>query len=309
MKIYKPFFWKKPRSFITLILLPITFFVFIFILVKKIINKAEKFNIPVVCIGNIYMGGTGKTPLSLLLAKELKTLGKKPVIIKKFYKDHKDEHLLIRKRGIPLILEKNRADSLKLAEKEFDIAILDDGFQDYKIIKDLNILCFHSKQLIGNGYIFPSGPLRERLSAVRRAQIVVINGEKDLIFENKLKKINSKIYIFYSKYKLVNQGDFKNKNILAFAGIGNPENFFNLLIESGLNIKKTISFPDHYDFNKKEILEIIEKAKKQNYTILTTEKDFLRIKNFNFPEIYSCNIILEITKKSELIAQIQKIYD
>ena len=309
MKIYKPFFWKKPRSFITLILLPITFFVFIFILVKKIINKAEKFNIPVVCIGNIYMGGTGKTPLSLLLAEELKTLGKKPAIIKKFYKDHKDEHLLIRKRGIPLILEKNRADSLKLAEKEFDIAILDDGFQDYKIIKDLNILCFHSKQLIGNGYIFPSGPLRERLSAVRRAQIVVINGEKDLIFENKLKKINSKIYIFYSKYKLVNQGDFKNKNILAFAGIGNPENFFNLLIESGLNIKKTISFPDHYDFNKKEILEIIEKAKKQNYTILTTEKDFLRIKNFNFPEIYSCNIILEITKKSELIAQIQKIYD
>jgi len=309
MKIYKPFFWKKPRSFITLILLPITFLVFIFILLKKIINKAEKFNIPVVCIGNIYMGGTGKTPLSLLLAEELKTLGKKPVIIKKFYKDHKDEHLLIRKRGIPLILEKNRADSLKLAEKEFDIAILDDGFQDYKIIKDLNILCFHSKQLIGNGYIFPSGPLRERLSAVRRAQIVVINGEKDLIFENKLKKINSKIYIFYSKYKLVNQGDFKNKNILAFAGIGNPENFFNLLIESGLNIKKTISFPDHYDFNKKEILEIIEKAKKQNYTILTTEKDFLRIKNFNFPEIYSCNIILEITKKSELIAQIQKIYD
>ena len=309
MKIYKPFFWTKPRSFITLILLPITFLVFIFILLKKIINKAEKFNIPVVCIGNIYMGGTGKTPLSLLLAKELRILGKKSVIIKKFYKDHKDEHLLIKKRGIPLILEKNRADSLKLAEKEFDIAILDDGFQDYKIIKDLNILCFHSKQLIGNGYIFPSGPLRERLSAVRRAQIVVINGEKDLIFENKLKKINSKINIFYSKYKLVNQEDFKNKNILAFAGIGNPENFFNLLMESGLNIKKTIPFPDHYDFNKKEILEIIEKAKKQNYTILTTEKDFLRIKNFNFSEIYSCNIILEITKKSELIALIKKIYD
>ena len=309
MKIYKPFFWTKPRSFITLILLPITFLVFIFILLKKIINKAEKFNIPVVCIGNIYMGGTGKTPLSLLLAEELRILGKKSVIIKKFYKDHKDEHLLIKKRGIPLIVEKSRANSLKLAEKEFDIAILDDGFQDYKIIKDLNILCFHSKQLIGNGYIFPSGPLRERLSAVRRAQIVVINGEKNLIFENKLKKINSKINIFYSKYKLVNQEDFKNKNILAFAGIGNPENFFNLLIESGLNIKKTIPFPDHYDFNKKEILEIIEKAKKQNYTILTTEKDFLRIKNFNFSEIYSCNIILEITKKSELIALIKKIYD
>ena len=309
MKINKPFFWSKPKNFITLILLPITFLVFIFLFLKKIINKAKKFNIPVLCVGNIYIGGTGKTPLSLLIAEELKSQGKKPVIVKKFYKEHKDEHLLIKKRGVPLILEKDRADSLRLAEKEFDLAILDDGFQDYKIIKDLNVLCFHSNQLIGNGYIFPSGPLRESLSAINRAQIVVINGEKNLTFENKLKKINSKVNIFYSKYKLTNQKDFNNKKILAFAGIGNPENFFNLLIESGLNIKKTISFPDHYDFNKEEILEIIEKAKKLNYTVLTTEKDFLRIKSFNFSEIYSCNIILEITKKSEFISAIQKIYD
>ena len=309
MKINKPFFWSKPKNFITLILLPITFLVFMFLFLKKIINKAKKFNIPVLCVGNIYIGGTGKTPLSLLIAEELKSQGKKPVIVKKFYKGHKDEHLLIKKRGVPLILEKDRTDSLKLAEKEFDLAILDDGFQDYKIIKDLNVLCFHSNQLIGNGYIFPSGPLRESLSAINRAQIVVINGEKNLTFENKLKKINSKVNIFYSKYKLTNQKDFNNKKIVAFAGIGNPENFFNLLIESGLNIKKTISFPDHYDFNKEEILEIIEKAKKLNYTVLTTEKDFLRIKSFNFSEIYSCNIILEITKKSEFISAIQKIYD
>ena len=306
MKIYKPFFWNKPKNLVTLILLPITLLVFIFLLIKKIINKAEKFNIPVVCVGNIYMGGTGKTPLSLLLVEELKALGKKPVIVKKFYKNHKDEHLLIKKKGVPLILEKDRTSSLKLAEKEYDIAILDDGFQDYKIIKDLNILCFHSKQLIGNGYMFPAGPLRETLSAIKRAQIVVINGEKNSIFENKLKKINTKINIFYSKYKLTNQKEFINKNILAFAGIGNPENFFNLLTENGLNIKKAIPYPDHYDFKKEEILKIVEKAKKQNYTILTTEKDYLRIKNFNFSEIYSCNVILEITKKSELIKLIQK---
>ena len=297
MKIYKPIFWNRPKSFYALILLPITFLVFIFLFIKKIINKAEKFNIPVICVGNIYLGGTGKTPLSLLIAEELKALGKKPVIVKKFYEDHKDEHLLIKKRGVPLILEKNRSNSLKLAEKEFDLAILDDGFQDYKIIKDLNVLCFHSKQLIGNGYILPSGPLREPLSAIKKVQIVVINGEKNLIFEDKLKKINSKISIFYSKYKLLNQKDLNNKKILAFAGIGNPENFFNLLVESGLNVKKTISFPDHYDFKKDEILEIIEKAKKLNYTVLTTEKDFLRIKNFNFSEIYPCNVILEIAKK------------
>ena len=247
--------------------------------------------------------------MSLLIANELKFLGKKPVIIKKFYKEHNDEYLLIKKREVPLIFEKDRASSIRVAEKKFDVAILDDGFQDYQIKKDLNILCFHSKQLIGNGYIFPSGPLRENLNAIKMAQIVVINGEKNLEFETRLKKINSKISIFYSHYKLTNPENFKDKNILAFAGIGNPDNFFDLLIESGLNVKETISFPDHYDFKKKEVLEIIEKAKKQNYTILTTEKDFLRIKNFNFLEISSCNIKLEITKKSELIALIEKIYD
>ena len=165
-----------------------------------------------------------------------------------------------------------------------------------------------SKQLIGNGLFFHR-TLREPLSAIKKVQIVVINGEKNLIFEDKLKKINSKISIFYSKYKLLNQKDLYNKKILAFAGIGNPENFFNLLVESGLNVKKTISFPDHYDFKKDEILEIIEKAKKLNYTVLTTEKDFLRIKNFNFLEISCCNIKLEISKKSELINLIKKIYD
>ncbi len=306
MKIYKPFFWNKPNSFISLILLPITYLVQIFIFLKKRIHKEKKFNIPIICVGNIYIGGTGKTPLSLLLAEELRVLGKKSIIIKKFYKEHEDESLLIKKKGIPLLFEKDRAKSLKLAEKEFDLAILDDGFQDYKIKKDLSILCFHSKQLIGNGCIFPAGPLRENLNAVKRAQIAVINGEENSIFEEKLKKVNSKINIFYSKYKMTNLEYFKNKNILAFAGIGNPDNFFNLLKENGLNIKETISFPDHYDFKKEEILEIIEKAKKQNYTILTTEKDFLRIENFNFSEIYSCNVDLEITKKSEFLTKIQK---
>ena len=309
MKIYKPSFWNKPKSFVALVLLPISFLVEIFISIKKKFFNVKKFNIPILCIGNIYIGGTGKTPLSLLIANELKFLGKKPVIIKKFYKEHNDEYLLIKKREVPLIFEKDRASSIRVAEKKFDVAILDDGFQDYQIKKDLNILCFHSKQLIGNGYIFPSGPLRENLNAIKMAQIVVINGEKNLEFETRLKKINSKISIFYSHYKLTNPENFKDKNILAFAGIGNPDNFFDLLIESGLNVKETISFPDHYDFKKKEVLEIIEKAKKQNYTILTTEKDFLRIKNFNFLEISSCNIKLEITKKSELITLIEKIYD
>lgn len=309
MRIYKPFFWNKPKNFITLILLPISFLLQIFVLLKKKFYKAKKFNIPILCVGNIYIGGTGKTPISLFLANELKLQGKKPVIIKKFYKNQKDEHLLIEKNGTPLIIEKDRSSSIRLAEKEFNFAILDDGFQDYGIKKDLSILCFHNKQLIGNGYIFPAGPLRENLSAIKNAQIAIINGEKNEIFESKLKKFNSNLKVFYSKYKLINPEKFQNKDILAFAGIGNPENFFDLLIENGLNVKKSIPYPDHYDFKRNEILEIIDQAKEKNYTILTTEKDLSRIQNFKFSEIYSCDVSLEIENKSHLMTLIKKIYD
>ena len=309
MKITKPNFWQKPRSLMSIILFPITFIVLIIIFIKKKIHKEIKFNIPVLCIGNIYVGGTGKTPLSIFLAKELKNLKIKPVIIKKFYKNHEDEHLLIKKKNIPLISNVRRDKAILLAENEFNLAILDDGFQDYKIVKNMSIICFHHKQLIGNGYVFPSGPLRESINSINRAQIAIINGDKNIKFESKLLKINSNIKIFYSKYKLINQEKFENKDILAFAGIGNPNNFFDLLSSEGLKIKHTISYPDHYNFQKEEILKIIKYAKKNEYTILTTEKDYLRIEKYKLPEINFCGIDLNILKKEELLKLIESIYD
>jgi len=309
MKITKPNFWQKPRSLMSIILFPITFIVLIIIFIKKKIHKEIKFNIPVLCIGNIYVGGTGKTPLSIFLAKELKNLKIKPVIIKKFYKNHEDEHLLIKKKNIPLISNVRRDKAILLAENEFNLAILDDGFQDYKIVKNMSIICFHHKQLIGNGYVFPSGPLRESINSINRAQIAIINGDKNIKFESKLLKINSNIKIFYSKYKLINQEKFENKDILAFAGIGNPNNFFDLLSSEGLKIKHTISYPDHYNFQKEEILKIIKYAQKNKYTILTTEKDYLRIEKYKLPEINFCGIDLNILKKEELLKLIESIYD
>ena len=309
MKITKPNFWQKPRSLMSIILFPITFIVLIIIFIKKKIHKEIKFNIPVLCIGNIYIGGTGKTPLSIFLAKELKNLKIKPVIIKKFYKNHEDEHLLIKKKNIPLISNVRRDKAILLAENEFNLAILDDGFQDYKIVKNMSIICFHHKQLIGNGYVFPSGPLRESINSINRAQIAIINGDRNIKFESKLLKINSNIKIFYSKYKLINQEKFENKDILAFAGIGNPNNFFDLLSSEGLKIRHTISYPDHYNFQKEEILKIMKYAQKNKYTILTTEKDYLRIEKYKLPEINFCGIDLNISKKEELLKLIESIYD
>ena len=267
MEIDKPKFWQNKKSFFSIILLPLTFLVLVAIFLKKKISNQKKFNIPVLCIGNIYIGGTGKTPLSMMIADELKNIGKKPVIIKKFYKNQNDEHLLIKKKTISLISEKSRKNAINLAEKQYDLAILDDGFQDYGIKKDLSILCFHSEQLIGNGFVFPSGPLRENFNSIKRAQIIIINGQENLVFEKKIYNINANIQLFYSNYILNDYEKYKNTNILAIAGIGNPNNFFNLLLENGLKIKKTFAFPDHYEFNKKELSKIIDHAKKNSYTI------------------------------------------
>jgi tetraacyldisaccharide 4'-kinase len=309
MEIDKPKFWQNKKSFFSIILLPLTFLVLVAIFLKKKISNQKKFNIPVLCIGNIYIGGTGKTPLSMMIADELKNIGKKPVIIKKFYKNQNDEHLLIKKKTISLISEKSRKNAINLAEKQYDLAILDDGFQDYGIKKDLSILCFHSEQLIGNGFVFPSGPLRENFNSIKRAQIIIINGQENLVFEKKIYNINANIQLFYSNYILNDYEKYKNTNILAIAGIGNPNNFFNLLLENGLKIKKTFAFPDHYEFNKKELSKIIDHAKKNSYTILTTEKDFLRIEKYKLPEINYCSIDLKIKEKEKLISLIKKIYD
>ena len=102
------------------------------------------------------------------------------MIVKKFYKDHVDEHNLIKEKFNDLILDKNRVLAIKKAQKlGYDIIILDDGFQDRKIKKDLSIICFNQNQLIGNGFVLPAGPLRESLGALKDANVVLINGKKD----------------------------------------------------------------------------------------------------------------------------------
>ena len=119
---------------------------------------------------------------------------------------------------------------------------MDDGLQDISVDKDLNIICFNSSDLIGNGFLLPAGPLRERLNSINNCRIAVINGKRNIAFEKKLKSISKNIEIYQSKYVIKDLRKFRGKKILAFAGIGNPEGFFSLLKDSGLNVKKEISF-------------------------------------------------------------------
>ncbi len=304
MKILKPKFWSDKLNIFSILLLPISaIYLFLFFLKKKL-TVSKKFEIPIICVGNIYLGGTGKTPLAIFIAKELKKESK-PVIIKKFYKNQKDEQELIKNNDIKLILNDSRKLALKNAlQNNFNVAILDDGFQDFSINKKINIICFNSKQLIGNGMVIPSGPLRERLSSLQRAQIVVINGERNENFEKKLLDISRNLKIYYSKYVPANIEMFSNKKLIAFAGIGSPDNFFNILEENNLDVRKKISFPDHYQYKKKDIDSLIGATKESDYSLITTEKDFFRIKDLKIKNLNYLKLNLEIIDKDKFLKDI-----
>ena len=310
MKLFKPKFWKSNKNFFTLLLIPLSLITWIYIILKKTFIQKVKFNIPVICVGNIFIGGTGKTPLSIHIARKLSENGKNPAIVRKYYKSHIDEHKMILSYYNKLILNLNRSKGIYEAlEKGYDAVILDDGFQDYKIKKNLSIICFNSNQLIGNGYLFPSGPLRESLGSLRNANILIINGDKNLDFEQKILKIQKNLKIYYSNYKPLNIQEFKDKRLLVISGIGNPENFFKILKDNQLNVQKKMVYPDHYEFTKNEMLKIVENAKKNDFQIVMTEKDYYKIKDFSLENIKYLRIKLEIEKEEEFIKNVMKAYD
>lgn len=307
MMLIKPKFWDKKIGIISIILYPLSLIYLIIIYIKKKIIKVHKFKIPIICVGNIYVGGTGKTPLSILLANEIQKLGKETVILRKYYDSHNDEYELIKNNFNNLIINKKRIDGILKAERaNYDIVILDDGLQEYKIKKNLNIVCFNEKQLVGNGLVMPAGPLRENLNNLKSSDVVIINGNKNKSFEEKILNINNKLKIFYSNYKTQNIEKFKNKKLFAIAGIGNPENFFQLIEDNDLSIKKKFIFPDHHKYSKNEIMNIVDEAKKQNCQIITTEKDYYKIKKFDI-KIEYIKIFLNIENKDILINKIKKI--
>ncbi len=305
MKLNKPKFWSSKKNFFSLTLIPLSFLTKFIIWIKNKTIKQINYNIPIICVGNIYIGGTGKTPFSIYLAKELLKNKKNPVIIRKFYSDHVDEHSLIKNQFNNLILNKSRDNAiLEAINKNFDVAVLDDGFQDKKIFKNINIICFNKNQLVGNGLVIPAGPLREDLNSLRDVKFAIINGGKTEEFENKILSFNKRISIFYSKYEPINIERFYGKKIIAIAGIGNPSNFFEILTEYKLNVIQKLEFPDHYEFSKSELISIIEKNKKEDCQIIMTEKDYFRIKKYNLPEIEYLKVDLKIFQKEELIKKI-----
>ena len=308
MNFFKPKFWDKNQiSFFSVLLFPVSLLIKVLSFFKRFLTKTNQSSIPIICVGNIYLGGTGKTPLCIEIFSILKNLNMNPVFVRKKYDSFQDEANLQKQVG-PVYQNNKRIEAVKEAlQNKANVAILDDGFQDFSINKNLSIVCFNKKQWVGNGLTIPSGPLREGLSALKRANCVVINGKKNIDIENKIFSKNKEIKIFYTKYRAQNINECKNKKVIAFAGIGNPENFFNLLKDNKIDIVEEIKFPDHHKYSEETLENLINKAKENNTILLTTEKDYFRIDENYKQNINFLKIEVEIENRNQFIDEIKKV--
>ena len=305
MNLKKPKFWdyKKPNIY-SYLLLPISIVIQIIIFFKKNLIKKKKFNIKTVCIGNIYIGGTGKTSLSLKLNEILIKKKIRSCFIKKYYSNQLDEQKLLSNNG-KLFTAKKRSWALSEAENEnYQVAILDDGLQDYSIKHNVNLVCFNNLNWIGNGMTIPSGPLRESLNNIKNYNHIILNGNDENLsnIKSKILNISPSINIHEGKYVPINLKDFNLKNnYLAFSGIGNHKTFISMIKNNGINVIRDIEFSDHYNFKSEDIDKILDLSKKLNCKVITTEKDYLRLKNNHIDEIKYVKIELHIVDEDKLI--------
>lgn len=261
------------------------------------LTPMKKCAIPVICVGNITIGGNGKTPTALKLRSILKDLGYEPHIVSRGYKasirgphlvnskidtfsEVGDEALMMAFYG-PTWISRDRSSGAESAAKSgADIIILDDGFQNNAVYKDFSILVVDATVGFGNGFLIPAGPLRERVNdGLKKANILLLIGETadQEAFE---KQVLLSTQIPIVKGRLVPENtflDFEDKKVIAFAGIGHPKKFKTTLSTLGANVLSFKSFPNHKPFKLNYLKQAITEANKKEAILVTTEKDFVRI--------------------------------
>jgi tetraacyldisaccharide 4'-kinase len=292
----EPAFWHRPRSFKSHLLRPFAA-LYGAIAALRLQRSGFEAGVPVLCVGNYHLGGAGKTPTVLALAKILQELGERPVVLSRGYggerrgpllvdlerhsaRDVGDEPLMLAAH-LPVVVARDRIDGVALAKSRLASAILmDDGFQNPALVKDAALIVIDSERGIGNGLVFPAGPLRAPLSAqLARTDALVVIGR------GKAAKAVAATVAAAGKPVLEAHLDpdpaavarLKGKRVLAFAGIGDPARFFRTLQASGIEVAQQKAFADHHRFSVGEIEAVVADAKRDDLILVTTEKDLVRL--------------------------------
>lgn len=265
-------------------------------------------SVPVICVGNLVAGGAGKTPVVVAVAARLKASGKSVHVVSRGYggsmqgpvrvdpakhtfSDVGDEPLLLAKSA-PTWVSKNRKAGIQAAiDDGADVVVLDDGFQNPSVTKDLSLIVVDGGFGFGNALLIPAGPLREPItSGLARADAVVVVGEDARNATAIVNRIRPNLSVLQAMLQPENGETLKDKRILAFAGIGRPEKFFETLRELGCDVIATRSFPDHHEFSANEIESILIHAKAEDAIAVTTEKDAARLNTQQLEQISVLNV-------------------
>jgi tetraacyldisaccharide 4'-kinase len=314
----EPGFWHGPASLNAHLLKPLAA-LYGAVAARRLRRKGLNAGIPVFCVGNYHVGGAGKTPTVLALATLLRELGETPVVLSRGYggklrgpirvdpgrhaaSDVGDEPLMMAD-VLPVVVSRQRADGVPLARSQgASVILLDDGFQSPAIEKDASLIVIDATRGIGNGQVFPAGPLRAPLRpqlARTDALIVVGAGSAANTIAAEIAAQGKPVLSAHLKPDEAQVAALRGKRVLAFAGIGDPARFFGTLRASGIEVAAERAFADHHPYAEGEIESLIAEAKRGGLTLVTTEKDRVRVKDRSEP-IVPFKVTLEFDDPSPL---------
>ncbi|MDA9230991.1 tetraacyldisaccharide 4'-kinase [Rickettsiales bacterium] len=316
-----PKFWQK-ITILSILLYPFAIFYRFLGIIRNILTKSHKINKKILCIGNITAGGAGKTPTAIAFAKILQEMQIEFAFLAHGYKSKVKEFTLIDKENQKntwfgdealllsdiedTFISKNRLNAAQHIAKipNKDLIIMDDGLQNKSIIKDCSILVIDGGYGFGNNMLIPSGPLRQSLkSAIKHIDLIIINGEDKFNYNKLISNKYKNIKIINSTIELIKDKDLKDKKLIAFCGIGRPQKFFDILKRNNYNLIKNFSFADHYFYKDKDLKDLIDLANKENATLVTTKKDFVRINKKYQENIKYLDIEMKFSQQDEQYIQ------
>ncbi len=293
----EPGFWYRPRSWKSHLLRPLGA-LYGAVAARRLRRKGIDAGIPVVCVGNYHVGGAGKTPTVLALANLLRDLRETPVVLSRGYggrlrgpvmvdPNHHvaaevgDEPLMMA-RSVPVVVARRRTCGIALAKSlGATVILMDDGFQNPAIAKDVSVIVIDGGRGIGNGRVFPAGPLRAPiLPQILRTDALIIVGEGAAGEEiaSAIAGRDRPVLRAHLQPDPASLDRIKGRRVLAFAGIGDPSRFFNTLRASGVEVVSEQAFPDHHVFCRREIDRLHIAARKDDLVLVTTEKDMARLR-------------------------------
>jgi len=316
----EPDFWYRPPSLKSLSLAPIGALYGV-IAGRRMLQGGIDAGIPVICIGNYHLGGAGKTPMVLALTRVLRDLGERPTVLSRGYggrlrgpvtvdpgsheaTDVGDEPLMLAET-VPVVVSRDRIQGVALAKAQnASVILMDDGFQNPAIAKDASLIVIDAERGVGNGKVFPAGPLRAPLPAqIVRTDALIVIGEGsaarpviEAVAAHHRPVLSARITAHERS-----RAALRGKRVLAFAGIGDPDRFFRTLRGCDIELARERTFPDHYQFSANDIAGLVAEARRDGLTLVTTEKDMVRLRRSDAAEdIVPFAVTLEFEEPSRL---------